>query len=110
MLITFNSSAVDRPPSDRGTGVEAALRNVSQRNHLVSVGCGWLLGGALPCEALERRRLRVDAERHPRRGQLLRYELMDLLCGSDVAELGLRRIALRILTRKHNHIAMELLY
>lgn len=41
------------------------------------VGCGC---GALPCEALERRGLRVDAERHAGRLQLLRYEFVDLLC------------------------------
>ena len=36
---------------------------------------------ALPCEALEGGRLRVDAERHARRLQLFRYELVDFLCG-----------------------------
>lgn len=60
---------------------------VSQRNHLVSVGGGWLLwrvaARALPCEALERRRLWVDAQRHARRLQLLRYKLVDLLCEHD---------------------------
>lgn len=44
---------------------------------LVAVVCG---GGALPCEALERRGLRIDAQGHTRRLKLLRYELVDLLC------------------------------
>lgn len=59
---------------------------------------GWLrlvavdVGGALPCEALERRGLRVDAERDPRRLQLFCYELVyllfDLVHGGELALPG----------------------
>lgn len=39
---------------------------------------------ALPCEALKRGGLRVDAERNSGRLELFRYELVDFLCGSYI--------------------------
>lgn len=63
----------------------------------IAVGCGRVavglrsVGGALPCEALEGRGLRVYTERHSRRLQLLRYELVDLLCerGQTIENVGI---------------------
>lgn len=85
------SEDIVRRAAERAT---VTLGYVSQRNHLVSVGCGWcrlvavgcgwLVVGALPCEALERSRLGVDAQWYARRLQLLRYELVDLLWGCHV--------------------------